>query len=101
MRTSILIALSVAAALSAGAAFAQTDAPTTTDTAVNPPAASSDASAPAGGFASSDTLGDASKMKAGDPNVVSNNPVPDTPENRAALGGPRSNAGRHTDPTGD
>ncbi|MBO9710447.1 MAG: hypothetical protein J7521_19775 [Caulobacter sp.] len=35
-------------------------------------------------------------LKAGDPNVVSNPPVADTPENRKLYGKPLSNAGRHT-----
>lgn len=35
-------------------------------------------------------------LKAGDPNVVSNQPVADTPENRKLYGAPLSNAGRHT-----
>jgi len=43
----------------------------------------------------------ASKLKAGDPTVVSNAPIPDTPENRARYGEPMSNGGRHTAPVGD
>jgi hypothetical protein len=35
-------------------------------------------------------------LKAGDPNVVSNQPVADTPENRKLYGKPLSNAGKHT-----
>ncbi len=35
-------------------------------------------------------------LKAGDPNVVSNQPVADTPENRKLYGKPLSNAGRRT-----
>lgn len=102
MRASSLIAIAGAATLAAGAAFAQTDsAPAGGDTAVNPPAAAPDATAPAGGYASSDTLGDPSKLKAGDPNVISNGPVPDTRENRAKYGRPMSHAGRLTRPTGD
>ncbi len=44
---------------------------------------------------------DAYTLKAGDPNVVSNQPVPDTRANRAQFGKPLSNAGRHTAATGD
>ncbi len=40
-------------------------------------------------------------LKAGDPNVVSNGPVPDTKANRAKYGGPMSNGGRHTTPKGN
>ena len=40
-------------------------------------------------------------LKAGDPNVVSNGPVPDTPQNRAAYGQPMSHAGKHTTPAGN
>ncbi len=107
MRASILIAIAGAASLAAAAAaFAQADNATNADTAVNPPAASADTSNavnsnPQGGFASSDTLGDTSKLKAGDPDVVSNGPVPDTRENRAKYGRPMSQAGRSTRPTGD
>jgi len=43
----------------------------------------------------------ASKLKAGDPTVISNQPIADTPENRARYGQPMSNAGRHTAPVGD
>jgi hypothetical protein len=35
-------------------------------------------------------------LKAGDPNVTSNPPVADTPENRKLYGKPMSNAGKHT-----
>ncbi|PXA75622.1 hypothetical protein DMC25_24420, partial [Caulobacter sp. D4A] len=35
-------------------------------------------------------------LKAGDPNVVSNPPVADTPENRKAYGSPMSNAGKRS-----
>ena len=51
--------------------------------------------------ASSSTLGDPTSMKAGDPNVVSNGPVPDTPENRAKYGKPMSNAGKRSTPAGN
>ena len=99
MRASALIALAGAATLAAGASFAQT-----ADTAVNPPAATADA-APSATVtpppASSDTLGNAATMKAGDPGVVSNGPVPDTPANRAAYGKPMSHAGRATAPAGN
>ncbi len=101
MRASILLTILCAACLTAaGAAFAQPVNPSG-DTAVNPPSAPADAAPPAGGYASSDTLGDTSKLKAGDVGVVSNGPVPDTKENRAKYGRPMSHAGRHTAPTGD
>ncbi|WP_419255449.1 hypothetical protein ACN2C6_08185 [Caulobacter sp. ErkDOM-YI] len=35
-------------------------------------------------------------LKAGDPNVVSNAPIADTPENRAKYGKPMSNAGKRS-----
>lgn len=44
---------------------------------------------------------DAWTLKAGDPNVVTNGPVPDTRENRARYGGPISNGGRRTTPAGN
>lgn len=40
-------------------------------------------------------------LKAGDPNVVTNGPVPDTRENRARYGQPISNGGRRTTPAGN
>jgi hypothetical protein len=40
-------------------------------------------------------------LKAGDPNVVSNQPVPDTPENRAAYGQPMSHGGKATRAAGN
>ena len=96
-----LIAILGAASLgAAGAASAQAVNPSS-DTAVNPPSATSDATPPAGGYASSDTLGDTSKLKAGDPGVVSNAPVPDTHDNRAKFGRPMSHAGRATAPNGN
>lgn len=97
MRASILIAMLGAVSLGAGgAAFAQIAL--SGDTAVNPPSVDLN---PPGGFASSDTLGDASKMKAGDPGVVSNAPVPDTPENRDRYGRPMSHAGKISSPIGN
>jgi hypothetical protein len=51
--------------------------------------------------ASSSTLGDAATMKAGDPSVVSNGPVPDTKENRAKYGKPMSNAGKKSAASGN
>ncbi len=83
-----------------------TTAPTTsTDMAADPAAAPS---APAAGVNSSGTVAVSSKspeeqasLKAGDANVVTNGPVPDTRENRAKYGGPMSNGGRHTAPKGN
>jgi hypothetical protein len=42
-------------------------------------------------------VADAYHLKAGDPSVVSNPPVPDTPQNRQAYGQPLSRAGKKTD----
>ncbi len=97
MRASIFIAMLGAVSLGAvGGAFAQT--PLAGDTTVNPPTVDMN---PPGGYASSNTLGDASKMKAGDPGVVSNAPVPDTPENRDKYGRPMSHAGKVSSPAGN
>lgn len=41
------------------------------------------------------------KLTAGAPNTVSNQPIPDTAENRAKYGGPMSNGGRKTAPRGN
>ncbi|ALL13536.1 hypothetical protein [Caulobacter henricii] len=40
-------------------------------------------------------------LKAGDPNVVSNAPIADTPANRALFGKPLSNAGKGSAPRGN
>ncbi len=101
MRAPFLIAILGAASLgAAGAAYAQA-VNASGDTAVNPPVSGQVDLNPAGGFASSDTLGDTAKLKAGDPGVVSNLPVPDTHDNRAKFGRPMSHAGRATAPNGD
>jgi len=64
-------------------------------TAVNP-------QAPAVVLGDSPTAPDqAWRLRAGDPSVVSNGPVPDTAENRARYGAPISNGGRKTRPVGN
>jgi hypothetical protein len=40
-------------------------------------------------------------LKAGDPTVVTNGPIPDTQANRARYGQPMSHAGRATQPAGN
>lgn len=61
-----------------------------------------DPSAPAIVLQDSPTPADqAWKLKAGDPSVVSNGPVPDTAENRAKYGSPISNGGKRTKPAGN
>lgn len=40
-------------------------------------------------------------LKAGDPNVISNAPIADTPANRALFGKPLSNAGKRSAPRGN
>jgi len=58
--------------------------------------------APAIVLGSSPTAPDqAWRLKAGDPSVVTNGPVPDTAENRARYGAPVSNGGRMTKPAGN
>jgi hypothetical protein len=44
---------------------------------------------------------DAYHLKAGDPTVISNAPIPDTRENRTRYGRPLSNGGVHTQPAGN
>lgn len=61
-----------------------------------------DPNAPAVILQSSPTPPDqAWKLKAGDPSVITNGPVPDTAENRARYGAPISNGGRKTRPAGN
>jgi hypothetical protein len=119
----VRIATAAAAlALMSGVAMAQSTAPQAADpTAAAPadqttppadpaattsmpadPTAATTMPAPTG--AAVDTAGRVSSMpaeqqatlKAGDPNVVSNPPVADTPENRKLYGAPMSNAGKRT-----
>lgn len=111
-----LAALSFAAAL-AGAAMAQ-QPPTdpmpaeeaamsddaTADAEPAPAAAdiAADTAQPAGIPTSSPTpVEQAYLLKAGDPTVVSNPPVPDTLETRRAYGGPESNGGKKTRAVGN
>lgn len=107
MRFTAVLPIAAMAALAAGTAAAQTPAAGGTSdqaTATSAAQAASPASATigAGGVTSSPTPADeAFRLKAGDPTVISNNPVPDTPANRRLYGGPMSNAGRHTAPSGD
>lgn len=86
--------------------------PSTNPQPANPPSAAQagtpasatamDPSAPAIILQSSPTPPEeAWKLKAGDPNVVTNGPVPDTVENRARYGGPISMGGRRTKPAGN
>jgi len=108
MRFVPLLPIAALAALAAGTAAAQTspsggmnDQSTAAPSAAQA-AMPASATIGAGGVTSSPTPADeAFKLKAGDPNVVSNAPIPDTPANRHLYGGPMSNAGRHTAPTGD
>lgn len=81
---------------------------TTTDMAADPAASPSATAAPAAGVNAAGTVPMSSQspdaqasLKAGDPNVVSNGPVADTPENRAKYGKPMSNAGKRTAPKGN
>jgi len=63
-----------------------------TDTAVNPEHGAMAMPMPM----SSGSMGDPAMMKAGDPGVVSNGPIADTPENRAKYGAPMSRAGKRS-----
>lgn len=116
MSMSRLFAAAAATALMSGAALAQTTT-TTTTAPVNPaapPAMMSDpsmmspnpATTPSASTLGTDTAGVIpmssqspevqATLKAGDPNVVSNAPIADTPENRAKYGKPMSNAGKRS-----
>jgi hypothetical protein len=102
MRLFALLPIAALAALIAGAASGQ---PTPSSATSDQPIAASTAGTPAAatiGVTSSPTPADqAYLLKAGEPNVVSNGPVPDTAANRRLYGGPMSNAGRHTAPAGN
>jgi hypothetical protein len=122
--TRILTAAAVSA-LFAAPAFAGPDPATTPDPMqpsdqmqsadtrpMNPPSADQaatpasanvvDPSAPAVILQDSPTPPDqAWRLRAGDPSVVTNGPIPDTAENRARYGAPISNGGRRTRPVGN
>jgi hypothetical protein len=123
-----LATATAALALMSGVAMAQSTAPANPDPTaaapVNPdptaaapadqtmpadPTAATTLSAPTG--TATDTAGRAmtssmpadqqATLKAGDPNVTSNPPVADTPENRKLYGKPLSNAGKHSTAKGN
>lgn len=101
----VLIAGALALAMPA---FAQTQAPPSQmpdQTSAPPPAAPSAAAAGVNtsGPVPADQLppGQATALAAGDNQVVTNGPVPDTAANRAKYGRPMSNAGRRTKPIGN
>lgn len=77
--------------------------PVSADQAATPASATAvDPNAPAVVLGSSPTPADqAWRLKAGDPSVVTNGPIPDTAENRARYGAPISNGGRRTRPAGN
>jgi hypothetical protein len=89
------------------AAPADQMAPATTTPPVTDPSAATTMSAPTG--TATDTAGRVSSLppeqqaglKAGDPNVTSNPPIADTPENRKLYGKPISNAGKRSPPRGN
>lgn len=93
--------LAAAALALAMPAFAQTQAPPSAP----PPGAPSAtmAGVNTSGPVPADQLppGQASALAAGDNQMVTNGPVPDTPANRAKYGKPMSNAGRKTRPIGN
>jgi hypothetical protein len=107
MRLNILLAAAAIAAMTAGAAAAQSSSGDNSgmNNSTNAPSADQagmPAAASTGPVESSPTpVASAYTLKAGDPNVISNPPVPDTPANRALYGKPMSNAGRHTAPAGN
>lgn len=82
---------------------AEAMAPPTAEEAGMPASTSAvDPSAPAVILRDSPTPPDqAWKLKAGDPSVVTNGPVPDTAENRARYGQPMSHTGKRTKPAGN
>ena len=102
-----LAAASAAALLLAGAASAQPADPApapATDSAAPAATPSDTPAADANGYNTRPASGaptDLTTAKAGDEGIVSNGPVPDTPENRAKYGKPDSNAGKHTSAKGN
>ena len=95
-----VLAASVAACLAGGAAVAQPASGSAPATALDrsaPPATETATPATSRGVNTSVTV-DANGVRH---YLITNGPVPDTPENRAKYGGPMSNGGRHTKPAGN
>lgn len=105
MRPIPVLLASAAVTLLAGAASAQGSPPAAAAPA--PASVASNSSAPLGSPAhpipkNSPTPPDqAFRLKAGDPNVISNAPIPDTPTNRSTFGQPMSRTGKSTVAKGD
>ena len=114
-----LLAAAAVSAIIAGPALAQDPAALPQDAANMPPAAIQPAPAadqsgtPASAMTIDPATGamvvrqdsvspqQAAMLKAGDANVVTNGPIPDTAENRARYGAPISNGGKRTAPAGN
>jgi hypothetical protein len=115
MTPKMLLTATAFSALIAGSALAQDTTEPMPATEPNPAAeaapmtepvapSATDATAPAGAVvrqSSPTPVDQAYTLKAGDPTVTSNGPVPDTAENRAAYGGPDSRGGKQTKPAGN
>jgi hypothetical protein len=121
MSTIRLLAAAAACALLAGPAFAGPATPMhppamntpMTDPLTTPPETAEEAGLPASTIVSDETVPaviplssptpaeQAWTLKAGDPTVVTNGPVPDTAENRAKYGQPLSATGKRTTPAGN
>jgi hypothetical protein len=108
----ILFAAAAASAIALAGAAAAQPAPTDTPPAPPPPPAAADvtpapaitpapAPAPDTSGYNSRSVTDLATAKAGDTDIVSNGPVPDTRENRAKYGMPDSRAGKRTKPRGN
>lgn len=80
-----------------------TQAPADPTAATTAPAADTGTAAPTSATVPTSTMSpdQQATLKAGDPNVVSNPPVADTPENRKAYGAPMSNAGKRSGAKGN
>ena len=108
MRLFALLPIAALAALVAGSAAGQPAASNAMSGQPTAAASATEAGAPAaatsgsGGVTSSPApAGQAARLKAGEPTLISNGPVPDTAANRRLYGGPTSNAGRDTAPQGN
>ena len=113
MRALSILAMATGAALLAGAAMAQ-NAPMAQDPAMNsaapPPQAETGQMTPTASLGSPDhpipqnsptPVDMAYKLTPNDSSVVTNGPVPDTPQNRKLYGQPMSHGGKSTAATGN
>lgn len=107
MRFGNISAFAVVTVLLSGAAFAQEQSSASAPSSDQQAPSSSQASPPAASRSDAAAASAPSAMSSGvnasgvTTRIITNGPIPDTPENRAAFGKPLSQAGRNSKPAGN